>query len=195
MEKYKFHATNLVAEAFEKHDIKFRVEEADDAEIIIAGFSIDGGPTVAEWFICDDENDIAARVFRLITKVPETKLARVSDACNILNSKVRFLKFFVDTDGDVNVEYDFPKRTPDNGIGEMAAELFLRTMHVLDVHYRVLMKALYTDENLNDNESLMQKLERLRRMQRARAASEANATDADVPDCSEAEREECDASD
>lgn len=43
MSKYEFKAINLIAETFEKHGIKLKVEEAPGAEIIIAGFPIDGG--------------------------------------------------------------------------------------------------------------------------------------------------------
>ena len=107
MKKYEFKAINLITQTFEKHGVKFKVVEAPGAEIIIAGFSINGGPQVEEWFISlDNGNDVAARVFRLVTRTPEDRRSRIEDACNILNRKVRHLKFSMDTDGDVNVEYD-----------------------------------------------------------------------------------------
>lgn len=107
---------------------------------------------------------------------------------------MRHLKFYIDADGDVNVEYDFPEHTPDNGVGEMALEIFVRTVHTLDSEYGIFMKAIYTDDNLEE-ESLMQKLERLYRMQEARKTSEDNATDADESEYSEPELEATDSSD
>lgn len=47
-------------------------------------------------------------------------------------------------------------------------------MQTLDSEYSIFMKAIYTDDNLEE-ESLMQKLERLYRMQEARKASEGKA--------------------
>ena len=195
MGKYTFKATNLIAETFEKRGIKFEVKEAPGAEIVVAGFSIDGGPDVAEWFISrDDDNDVAVRVYRLVTKTPKAKRSQVKDACNILNHKHRHLKFYIDEDGDVNVEYDFPVNTPDNGVGEMACEIFVRTMHILDSEYKIFMKAIYTGDNL-EGEGLMQKLERLCRMQEARKAAEGKTSDVGESICSELEMEATDTSD
>ena len=195
MDKYTFKATNLIAETFDKHGIKYNVEEAPGAEIIVAGFPVDGGPAVTEWFISrDNDNDVAARVFRLVSKTPEARRSRVRDACNILNRKVRYMKFSIDADGDVNAEYDFPVQTPDSGVGEMALEIFVRTMRTLDSEYSLFMKAIYTDATLEE-ESLMQKLERLYRMQEARKASVENAIEADESVYSEFELETADSSD
>ena len=66
-----------------------------------------------------------------------------------MNLKVRFLKFVMDADGDINVEYDFPVRSGDECIGEMVFEIFVRAMSILDNEYGIFMKALYTDEPLN----------------------------------------------
>ena len=55
----------------------------------------------------------------------------------------------MDADGDINVEYDFPVRSGDECIGEMAFEIFVRAMSILDNEYGIFMKALYTDEPLN----------------------------------------------
>lgn len=148
MDDYMFKATNLIAETFEKYGIVFKVEDASKAEIITAGFHIDGGPSVSEWFISsNDNNDVAVRIFGLITNTPEAKRPRVMEACNILNCEVRHLKFYMD-DGNVNIDYDFPECTPDEGVGKMALEIFFRTMKTLDEKYGIFMKAIYTDEEL-----------------------------------------------
>lgn len=153
MSKYEFKAINLIAEAFEKHEAKFRVFNMQGQEELVAGFSVDGGPNVMMKFIIrDNDNDVAARIFGLITKIPKEKRARVMEACNVLNRKIRFMKFYLDTDGDINVEYDFPVHSSDDCIGEMAFEIFVRTMHILDNEYEVFMKALYTEEELDVRE-------------------------------------------
>lgn len=150
MSKYEFKAINLIAETFENHEAKFRVFNMHGQEELVAGFSVDGGPNVMMRFITrDNDNDVAARIFGLITKTPKEKRARVMEACNILNRKIRYMKFYLDTDGDINVEYDFPVHSSDECIGEMAFEIFVQTMHILDNEYEVFMKALYTEEELD----------------------------------------------
>ena len=78
--------------------------------------------------------------------------------------------------------YDFPTHSPDDGLGEMAFEVFVRVMRILDAEYELFMKALYTEEELalpgpSASEELMQKLQELRqvmekRMEEAEAAAE-----------------------
>lgn len=168
MNKYEFNATRLIAEAFENHGIPFEVKAPPGLEAIVTGFPVDGGSAVTMLFISrDNDNDVAVRVPQLITNTPKAKRPRVMEACNILSLEVTHLKFDVDRSGNVNVEYDFPQHTPDEGVGEMAVELFVRMMEALDSHFGIFMKAIYTDEEL-DSESLMEKLERLSRMREAR---------------------------
>lgn len=77
MTKYEFKGINLIAEAFEKHDAKFRVINIHGQEELVAGFSVDGGPNVMMKFITrDNDNDIAARIFGLVTKIPAEKKPR-----------------------------------------------------------------------------------------------------------------------
>ena len=70
------------------------------------------------------------------------------EACNILNCKVRYVKFYVDTDGDINCEYDFPGKITDECIAEIALEILIRSMHIMNGEYHIFMKALYTNESL-----------------------------------------------
>lgn len=178
MSKYEFKAINLIAEAFEKHDAKFRVFNIRGQEELVAGFSVDAGPNVMMKFITrDNDNDVAARIFGLITKTPKEKRSRVMEACNDLNRKTRFMKFYVDTDGDINVEYDFPVHSSDECIGEMAFEIFVRTMQILDHEYEIFMKALYSDEELETPDTdvpsgLREMLEDLRKRLEARINAE-----------------------
>ena len=108
------------------------------------------------------------------------------EACNVLNHKIRYMKFYLDTDGDINVEYDFPMRSPDNGIGEMAFEIFARMMHILNSEYGVFMKALYSEEELDIQghsipAELMQRLQELHKMMEAQMNA-TGASDDEEPD-------------
>lgn len=183
MNKYEFNAANLIAETFEKRGVKFDVVSHHGSEQLLAGFSVDCGPNVIMRFISrDNDNDVAARIFGLITNTPNEKRDRVMEACNVLNHKIRYMKFYLDTDGDINVEYDFPVHSPDNGIGEMAFEIFVRMMQILDSEYSIFMKALYSEEDLDIQghsvpTELMQRLQELRKMMEARMAAMEDSTD------------------
>lgn len=174
MNKYEFKATNLIAETFEKRGVKFDVVNHHGSEQLLAGFSVNCGPNVIMRFIsCDNDNDVAARIFGLIANTPKEKRSRVMEACNVLNHKIRYMKFYLDADGDINVEYDFPVHTLDDGIGEMAFEIFVRMMQILDSEYSIFMKALYSEEELDIQghsipAELMQKLQELRKMMETR---------------------------
>ncbi|MBO4495256.1 MAG: YbjN domain-containing protein [Clostridiales bacterium] len=167
MTKYRYNATNLIVETFNERGVKFDVRDRLDSEQVLAGFSVDCGPSVIVRFISrDDDNDVAVRVAGLLTNTPKEKRARVLEACNILNHKIRYVKFVLDRDGDISVEYDFPIHTPDEGVGEMAFEIFVRTMQILDREYNIFMTALYSDDELQTDDEfpteLISRLEELR---------------------------------
>lgn len=178
MKKYEFHATKIIAKAFEEHGAKFDVIAHHGMEQLVAGFPVRSGPNVIMRFIsCDNDNDIKASIFGLISNTPEDKRHRLMEACNILNRKVRYMKFNVDSDGDINMEYDFPVSSGDDCIGEMAFEIFVRAMSILDSEYDIFMKALYSDEDLSRSSlegsiNLMQRLQELRKQVEAKLAEE-----------------------
>lgn len=177
MIEYDFNATNRIAETFEARGIIYDVVHRFGHEQLLAGFAIECGPAVIMRFISrNDDNDVAARIFGLISNAPEEKHSRLMKACNILNSKIRHLKFYLEDDGDVNVEYDFPVSSPDDDIGEMAFEILMRTMRILNAEYGIFMKALYTDEPLAIRaepfpSELMKKAQELRKAVEAHLAA------------------------
>lgn len=149
MKDYMYKATGLIQETFDEKGIKYRVETAGKAEMVCAGFTIDEGPFVIARFVSrDNDNDVGLRVLGLINDVTEAKRARVMEACNVLNNMIRYVKFYIDDDGDVNVEYDFPCRLSDDCVGEVAYEMFRRLMAILDGEYSIFMRAMYTTEPL-----------------------------------------------
>ena len=156
-----FHATNLITEAFDRHGIKYHVDEREDVSIVLAGFAIRMGPQIDVRFISnDDDNDVAVRVFGLICRVPGNRRAAVLEACNTLNRKIRFVKFYLDPEDSVNMEVDLPIAVNDDCVGECCFELFARIMSILDDEFHTLGEALYlgADEKEQENEPLLQLL-------------------------------------
>ena len=157
-----FKATNLISEAFDRHDIKYRVSEiGEQLSFADAAFNVSGGPEVHVHFIStDDNNSVSVRIFGLVHKIPQTKRAAILEACNKVNSTMRFLKFYVDTDGDVIGQYDFLVNTHEDGLGESCFELFVRIMQIVNDVYHIFPEALY-GEKTEKKEALLDALHAL----------------------------------
>lgn len=139
-----FKATNLIAEAFEREQLKFRVEDLGAISVVEAGFVVPAGPQVVVRFISrDDDNDVAVRVYGLVNEVPNEKRSGVLEVCNNLNAKIRYYKFYLDPeDGNVNLEADLPVRVDDSCVGECCVEMFLRSVKILKDQFHLFTEAL-----------------------------------------------------
>ena len=150
-----YKATELIAQTFDNHGIKYRVVDAGEASIVEAGFVIDARPDVIVRFISkDDDNDVAIRVFGLVHHIPSSKKLAMMEACNRLNTKIRFLKFYLNSDSDINVDADLPVQTDDQCVGECCFELFIRIMSILNNEYHVLAEALYGNTTEDEDKPL-----------------------------------------
>ena len=170
MEKYAYKATNLIAEAFEEQGVKFDVVTRPDHEQILAGFSVECGPNIIIRFITTDgRNDVRVRVFGLVNSTPKSKRPRLLEACNTLNNNVRFIKFTLNDDGDISVEYDFSRDTPDDALGAVALDMLGTVAQAISFEYQTFMQALYSEEDLtaqgpSSASTLIQRLQELRDM-------------------------------
>jgi hypothetical protein len=138
-----FRATREIAQRFEERELKFKAERTDDdTSLVTVGFRTDHAGNVDILFLShDDDLDVAVRAFQVITGVPEEKRAKMLEAINKCNDDYRYVRFTLDGDGDVNMEYDFPVSIPE--IGEPAYEIAVRFTQVLDEAYPELMKAMW----------------------------------------------------
>lgn len=140
-----YKASKLIAEAFDEHGIKYggQIEEHGDSSAVAAGFRIDNGPLVmARFFSSNDDNIVEARVFSIIN-VKEEKHQQMLQQINAANRRIRHIKFALDENGDVNAEYDFPEKLADEQVGEVAVEIFIRLMKVLNYVYPDFMRAMW----------------------------------------------------
>ena len=143
-----FQTIKLLTEAFDAHGLKYHVYETAQCQEIHVPFGIKNGPFVNVRYISVNRgNDTLIRIMNLVNKVPDEKRYKILDVCNTLNNKYRFLKFNLDADNDVHVECDFPVSTGSDCLGEMAFEIFVRTMQILNEGYTLLAKTLYAAED------------------------------------------------
>lgn len=139
-----YKATKLIAQAMDDAGLKYRADENEKNSYIIAGFGVDNGPDVRVQFIStDNDNDVAIRLFGLVGIKDEAKKVAVCTVLNQLNAKYRYLKFVLDKDGDVNVEYDLALRTSDEKVGPICCEVFIRMMKIIDEAYPMIMRAMW----------------------------------------------------
>ena len=144
----KFKATSLITDKFNDRGLIYSVRDLGREEILV-DIPVQGGPLVYMKMISsDNHNDVAIRLPCLFSHIPDEKRIRMMEACNYINMKVRFLKFIVDNDNDLNLEYDLPQSMSDDCVGESAMEMLIRTSQILKDFYPLLSKALYTDEDL-----------------------------------------------
>ena len=87
-------ATLMIAEAFDKRDIKYTIQEiGDETSVVDAGFGIACGPSAHILFASsDEENDVAIRITGLMQNIPSDKRPAMNEACNTINDKMRYLK-------------------------------------------------------------------------------------------------------
>ena len=137
-----FQATELVYEALLRKDIKCRIREAGGMSLVEAAFNGKNFPSATFYFISNSEgNDVAIRAANLV-KFPPERLEKLYAACNAINRKYRHVKFVIDPDKcAVNLEIDIPSRCAN--VGEVAEEMLIRAVSVLDAVYPKLMQATW----------------------------------------------------
>ncbi len=153
MDKYRFKATNLIAEVFEEEGFEYHVRGLPEQEqlIPIPACHVFGGPAVETRFIIwSDRNDVAMRIFLIIRcgRFDELRLYRAMNALN----RNRYFKAYLNRDDDLVIGYDFHVHSSDDCIGREAFEQYIRVQNVLDCSdydYKLLEKALYTKEPLD----------------------------------------------
>ena len=104
------------------------------------GHKTGGGSYRIHFISTKEKNDVAVRVFGLLT-VEDSHRDKILPVINKLNNKYRYIKFVLDDDGDVNLEYDFTLRCPDPTVS--AEEIVIRMVKIVDESYPELMRAMW----------------------------------------------------
>jgi hypothetical protein len=121
--------------------LKVFTDETETSSNAWLQFGIKNGGSYRIRFISrDDDNDVAVRIFSLVT-IDKEKQDKVLPVINNLNNKYRYVKFILDNDGDVNVEYDYLVKCPDPAVS--AKELIIRIVKIVDEAYPELMRAMW----------------------------------------------------
>lgn len=145
----KLKGIGLIEDEFKARGLKFTVKKHGPQEEVLAGFRIKKGPNVLmHWINTDDGSDMAVRVYAVMESIPAERIPRMLEACNLIHRDIRFARFIVDSDGDLNMEYDMPTELSDDCVGPVAYECMIRFSNILDRCYPLLCQARDTDEPL-----------------------------------------------
>ena len=136
-----FKATREISRAFDAKSIKYRVVDKEKVSYVEASVRGKVAPSVdIAFFSSDDDNDVSVRVVAIL-RAPENRLGQALVAINECNNRFRFVKFVLDKDRDINLEFDMPLRTTNPG--DVAVEMLIRIMKILDDAYPVLARAIF----------------------------------------------------
>ncbi len=128
---------NLFIEFLKSKDFKFNSFVDNDGDVIV-DFPYDG--KIAKCIFSGDEGKYLS-LYLVYENVPEDKLANLIFACNELNTKYKWVTFYVDSDRDLML-HDDAILAPENA-AEEAFEILLRTINIGNEAKPIIMRALY----------------------------------------------------
>ena len=126
--------------AFQEANIKFRVNHYGDQWEVVAPVSGQNNQFDIKLICPESGGSVAVRVFSL-AHIEDNKLAQALALLNEFQNTYRFLRFTLDSDNDLKLEYDITASTPN--MGDVAVELVVRTMGIVDHMYAELMKCIW----------------------------------------------------
>ena len=136
-----FKETQLFMEELEKNDLSGTlVEEDDENNIVRLLFGLQSTDMrVYLFFEADGHLGIRCNSFLRVT---EDQFPAAVICCNELNKEMRWVKFYIDDDRDVNLEDD--AILDPHSAGKEAFELIMRMATIADEAYPLINKAIWT---------------------------------------------------
>lgn len=134
---------NMAAQAFanylDKNELKYKIQDSRKIMVPYSGDNMTHIHNVLTF--SDDTRDVQIHVWS-IARMPEEKVGNACFVCSKLNSKYRWIKFYVDSDNEITAETD-AIITPST-VGEVCHELIRRMVNIVDEAYPVFMKMLWS---------------------------------------------------
>ena len=188
--EYIYKPTRLIVEAIEEFNenkdikLKYSIYHLNDLELICLKCVIKQGPTVDIHFIKDDnDNDVSVKAPVLISSIPESKMNRILTASNLINGFVRYERFYVDCCGRLTCQYSLPLETPDEAVGLMCINAFLKMLDTLNNFYLLFMIAMYTEEDIETSFEIMKAALKVKRQKMESMLEEYESMPEEYDDC------------
>ena len=133
--------TELFINELEEHELTYepvRVLEDGD-EMVQLRAKLDNTFVQLIIFFDADEDAVAIRCFDLV-RVSEEQYPKALMSCNALNDRMRWVKFCIDKERNVQAEVDAV--IDDTNAGKVTMNLVLRMASIIDDAYPVINKAI-----------------------------------------------------
>ncbi len=135
-------AAELFLEELKKRDLKHLEIREDDKHVLIPlGFQLKSTRVEIVTVFNTDDNAVAIRCMGFLT-ISEDQFPQALMCCNELNKKVRWVKFYIDDDLDINIEDD--AIVDEITGGKEMFELVMRMAAIADDAYPQLNKAIWS---------------------------------------------------
>ena len=135
--------TDLFINELEEHELTYepvRVLEDGD-EMVQLGAKLDNTFVQLIILFDADEDAVAIRCFDLV-RVSEEQYPKALMSCNALNDRMRWVKFCIDKERNVQAEVDAV--IDDTNAGKVTMNLVLRMASIIDEAYPVINKAIWS---------------------------------------------------
>lgn len=135
--------TELFINELEEHELTYDpvrgLEDGD--EMVQLGAKLDNTFVQLIIFFDADEEAVAIRCFDLV-RVSEEQYPKALMSCNALNDRMRWVKFCIDKERNVQAEVDAV--IDDTNAGKVTMNLVLRMASIIDDAYPVINKAIWS---------------------------------------------------
>ena len=137
-----YQATKQIAKAFKDAGLKCGIQEVANFSFVEAGFTGKNCTFKLRFISVDDDNDVKAMT-EDFAKYPESKFQNGYKMMNELSRTYKYFKFTMDDNGAVCAQYDFPVSLTSDAVGQVAVEIALRCMKIIDDAYPNIMKSIW----------------------------------------------------
>ena len=133
---------NLLIKEMQEKGLKYLdVIEEQEHTIVSVGFNLSSASVKIHVFCENDNNNVAIRCFGFL-KVNESQFPKALLCCNELNQKMRWVKFYIGDEGEINIEDD---AIVDNvTAGSELLQLVMRMASIADDAYPIINRAIWS---------------------------------------------------
>lgn len=130
---------NLFMRYMDRNNVKYTDVREDVVKVVYTGDNLKSIPVYV--FFDKDGDPLVCFKCWDIAKFPDGKIANGVIACNMLNKKYRWVKFYLDDDKDIVAQID--AYVDEETCGSECLNLVKRTVNIVDEGYEIIAKALW----------------------------------------------------
>ncbi len=130
---------NLFMRYMDRNNVKYSDVREDVVKVVYTGDNLKSIPVYV--FFDKDGDPLVCFKCWDIAKFKDSKMANGVIACNMLNKKYRWVKFYLDDDNDIIAQID--AYVDEETCGSECLNLVKRTVNIVDEGYEIIAKALW----------------------------------------------------